>query len=241
MNKSNVSENNRNGFFAVVVAGGTGKRFGADKPKQFCMLKHKPLLAWSTDVFLSLTECLRLVVVTHPDWIHDAEKIIGASSSSKNALIVPGGASRQDSSRQGLLSLDSHSQTPVLIHDAARPGVTPMLIRTVHHAVASGCDAVIPVVNSCDSLVVRHNNIVIDYPDRSTIAHVQTPQGFRLDVIKKAHMEAFYSGRHDYPDDGIVAQKAGYSVVTVPGDPQNRKVTVRGDCNGYNPPACFHT
>ena len=231
MQSKNTNTHHKNGFFAVLVAGGIGKRFGHSKPKQFCLLENKPILKWSAEVFLSMTECLQLVIVSHPDWISATEDIIYSSAFSDKVLIIPGGITRQASCRNGIMAIDADDLSPVLIHDAARPWVTRRLVKTVYNAVLTGNDAVIPIDKSTDSIVICKNNVVVDYPDRTNVAHVQTPQGFRLGVIRKAHLEAMKSQTDDYvyPDDGVIALKAGYPVVTVSGEPENRKVTLPGD------------
>jgi 2-C-methyl-D-erythritol 4-phosphate cytidylyltransferase / 2-C-methyl-D-erythritol 2,4-cyclodiphosphate synthase len=224
-------------FHAVIVAAGSGNRFGASKPKQFCTLGDKPVLRWSIDAFGVFDTLESLVVVCHPDWMDEAESIASSSPVSSRITIVPGGEHRQDSCRLGLETLKGDPRTPVLIHDAARPWISRKLIDTILTSLASGCSAVIPVISLTDSVIIHHNNIVVDYPDRSSIARVQTPQGFRLGVILEAHRFAVHRGVSMLTDDGAVALEAGFAVAVVPGDPDNRKITVPEDMKtGYSPP-----
>lgn len=216
-------------FHVVIVAAGSGNRFGALKPKQFCTLGDKPVLRWSIDAFAVFETLESLVVACHPDWMDEAESIASSSPVSNRITVVPGGESRQDSCRLGLETLSGDPRAPVLIHDAARPWISPKLIESILASLASGCSAVIPVIEVTDSVIIHHNNIVIDYPDRSSIARVQTPQGFRLGVILEAHRFAVRRGIRTFTDDGAVALEAGYAIAVVPGDPDNRKITVPED------------
>ena len=226
MNTSNQNKlSSLPAFHAVIVAGGTGNRFGSEKPKQFINLNNKPILKWSIDAFAAFDSLSALVIVSHPDWIDLTHSIAKQSPIYHKIIVVPGGEYRQDSCRIGLDALMGPDHIPVLIHDAARPWVSHNLITTILKTLAGGCNAVIPTINATDSLIIHHNNIVIDYPDRKTIAHVQTPQGFILSAIKDAHHAALQRGIHTFTDDGIVAMEAGYTVAVIPGEPDNKKIT----------------
>ncbi|MGB3976683.1 MAG: 2-C-methyl-D-erythritol 4-phosphate cytidylyltransferase [bacterium] len=226
MNTSNQNKSvSLPAFHAVIVAGGTGNRFGSEKPKQFINLNNKPILKWSIDAFAAFDSLNTLVIVSHPDWIDLTHSIAKLTPIFHKIKIVPGGEYRQDSCRMGLDALEGPDQIPVLIHDAARPWVSHNLITTILKTLAGGCTAVIPTIACTDSLIIHHNNIVIDYPDRKTIAHVQTPQGFILSAIRDAHHAALHRGIHTYTDDGVVAMEAGYTVAVIPGEPDNKKIT----------------
>ncbi|MBN1295472.1 2-C-methyl-D-erythritol 4-phosphate cytidylyltransferase, partial [bacterium] len=104
-------------WYAVIVAGGTGSRFGGSRPKQFYLLESRPVLQWSIDAFFQCPSLTRLVVVSHPDWIEETGRIIRKQTFSDRITLVPGGSYRQDSCRNGLRSLPDEPDAPVLIHD----------------------------------------------------------------------------------------------------------------------------
>lgn len=226
-----TSSANRNSFCCVIVAGGSGSRFGGALPKQFAVLKGRPVLRWSVDAFAGCPELTELVIVSHPDWMDETARTVESSPAFPRIRIVPGGTYRQDSCRIGLQALQCDAGQPVLIHDAARPWVSEKLIRLVLSALQAGCAAVIPVLPVRDSLVIIRNNLAIDYADRSTLGHVQTPQGFILETIRAEHNRMGSENSRNYTDDASIMLAAGYPVSIVPGDPQNSKITVLADLN----------
>ena len=133
---------------------------------------------------------------------------------------VAGGATRSDSVRAGLAAVPS-AATIVCVHDAARPLATPELFAAVIDAVRGGADAVVPAVAVTDTIkVVDGDGAVVDTPDRATLVAVQTPQAFRADALRRAH-----AGGGDGTDDAALVERLGGRVVTVPGEPWNRKIT----------------
>ena len=215
-------------WFAVIVAGGSGKRFGGPKPKQFLKLNYKPVLKWSVDCFFSVPGLTTMVIVTHKDWISETSDLFSGSPFKDRIIVTPGGKQRQDSCRLGLLALNDASDAPVLIHDAARPWVTSNLVTSVLNIVRTG-HCVIPIVKATDSIVSIDSGIVQSYPDRSNIGYVQTPQGFPLDLIRDLHLEVFNAGQGEFTDDGSLALSRGYPVLTVDGESSNRKITHKDD------------
>jgi len=215
-------------WYAVVVAGGSGRRFGGDLPKQFLPLQDKPVLLWSIDTFFACRGLQQLVVAAHSDWLTRTREILSTSPHKNKITVVEGGPTRQISCYHALKTLPGDDKNPVLIHDAARPWITQQLIQRVLAAVQSG-NCVIPAIEAVDSIVTMKNGVVIDYPDRSSIGYVQTPQGFPLDVIQSLHQEYFVNNKTSAADDGSIAMKAGFPVIIVPGDPGNKKITVSQD------------
>ncbi len=139
---------------------------------------------------------------------------------------MPGGTTRQESVFNALRALGDNI-THVLIHDAARPCASPALIERVLDALASH-DAVVPAVAATDTLVRDYQGRVDAIIDREHVAGVQTPQGFRLDLILRAHREAKARGFHS-SDDGSLVLALGEPVHTVAGQRTNIKVTFRED------------
>jgi len=147
-------------------------------------------------------------------------------AATKLHTFVVGGATRQESVFNGLRALPDGFQH-VLIHDAARPCVSPTLIASVLDALQSH-DAVVPAVAVTDTLVRNYESKVDAIIDRVHVAGVQTPQAFRLELIVRAHREARARGFQS-SDDGSLVLALGEPVHTVPGERSNIKVTVRED------------
>jgi 2-C-methyl-D-erythritol 4-phosphate cytidylyltransferase/2-C-methyl-D-erythritol 2,4-cyclodiphosphate synthase len=198
---------------AVVAAAGSGSRFGGEVPKQFRLLRGRPVLDWSLDVLLG-TGSLASVVVVLPRggewkrwWVPHPD-----------VTLAEGGERRQDSVLNGLGALDG-SVTHVLVHDAARPLLTRALVKLVIQA-ATGA-GVVPVVPVRDT--------VRKFPEgsgpgetlpREDLWLTQTPQGFRVDLLLAA-----LSGAEEVTDEASAMERAGHTVVPVPGDPSNIKLT----------------
>jgi len=215
-------------WYAVIVAGGSGKRFGGPQPKQFLEIKNTPVLLWSVEMFFSCPGLEELIISTHPDWMTRTREILKATKYINRITVVEGGPTRQVSCHHALRVLPEDEETPVLIHDAARPWVSQEIIQRVLSAVQVG-NCVIPAIEAVDSIVAMNNGVVMDYPDRSNIGYVQTPQGFPLGIIQRLHRDHFDENKVSATDDGSMVMKAGYPVIIVPGDPGNKKITVDGD------------
>jgi len=153
------------------------------------------------------------------DWAVDAARVVADGT----VLVVPGGATRSESVRAGLQAVPPDADV-VVVHDAARPCATPALVRAVVDAVASGRDGAVPGVPPVDTVKRVAGDMVLETLDRGTLVTVQTPQAFRAEVLRRAH-----EGAADATDDAALVEAAGGRVVTVPGDPANRKVTVPDD------------
>ncbi len=196
--------------WSVIVAGGSGARFGA--MKQLEMLGHQRILDWAIQ---AMEVCDGGTVVVAP-----AEYVEEISASLESAiLVVAGGASRAESVRAGLRALPAEA-THVLVHDAARPLTTTELVNRVVGALEAGADAAVPVVPVTDTL----RTIDGDPVDRSGYVAVQTPQGFDLGVLRAAH-----SGGGEATDDATLVSRNGGTVVHVDGDVRNIKITVSQD------------
>jgi len=198
--------------WTVVVAGGSGARFGG--AKQYADIGGRRMLDHTVAVARS---CSAGVVVVVP-----AADV--AAESSRGLVAVAGGATRSDSVRAGLAAVPDEA-TIVCVHDAARPFAGAELFDDVVRAVHDGADGAIPGVAVTDTIkVVDAGRRVVATPDRSTLVAVQTPQAFRAAVLRRAHE----SGGHG-TDDAALVEQAGGTVVVVDGDVDNRKVTLPGD------------
>jgi len=213
---------------ALIVAGGSGDRFGGPIPKQYLDLGGVPILRRSVLAFLNHPHIDRVQVVingAHREWY---DKAVGDLGLPEPAI---GGATRQDSVRLGLEAL-SKTQKPdlVMIHDAARPLIDTATITAVRKALNKepGAIAAKPLV---DTLKRGTNEIIETTIDRQNLWQAHTPQAFRFDAILKAHQAAKGA---QLTDDAAVAEKAGIKVSLVPSNPDNMKITNPDDLDRAN-------
>lgn len=212
-------------YNVVIPAAGQGKRMGAGRNKQFIELDGKPLLAWTLSVFQEDDWCERIVIAVNPSETDDIKDIVASYGITKTTNITAGGAERQDSVYEGLKKIDTESI--VLIHDGARPLVT---IDAIHRVViqANQRGAAVLAVPVKDTIKKAAGGIIAETLKRSSLWAVQTPQAFRLSLIKKAHEQAqkqTLSGT----DDASLVERLGCPVSIVNGDYQNIKLTTPDD------------
>lgn len=208
---------------ALIVAGGSGQRFGAERPKQYLDLAGKPVLRRTVEAFLGHPQVTGVRVVIDPSWrdAYDAA-LFGLALPDP----VAGGASRQDSVRHGLEALVADGAPDlVLIHDAARPLIDADTIAAVIGALDNtpGAIAAVPVA---DTLKRGSGNAITDTVNRDGLWRAQTPQGFRFPDILEAHRAA---AGLSLTDDAAVAERAGLAVALVPSKEDNFKVTTPDD------------
>ena len=199
---------------AIIVAAGRGTRAGGEIPKQWQSLAGRPVLAHTLDAFAGL----RRVLVIHPD---DRAR---ANALAPGVEIVTGGATRAQSVRNALESLAESGVDKVLIHDGARPLVSPAQIARIVDALETS-PAAAPALAVTDALWKGAEGRVIGTQTREGLWRAQTPQGFRFTGILAAHRT--FVG--DAADDVEVAMAAGLPVAIVPGEETNLKLTFPGD------------
>ncbi|HEY3090950.1 MAG TPA: 2-C-methyl-D-erythritol 4-phosphate cytidylyltransferase [Jatrophihabitantaceae bacterium] len=199
---------------AILVAAGTGQRLGADVPKAFCTVRGRTLLSYAHARFAAHPKVGRVIVVAPADRIGDAKALTGPD-------VVAGGATRQASVAAGL-AVVPHNVDAVLVHDVARAFVPADVIDRVVAALRDGADAVIPTRPVTDTIKrVDAGGRVIETVARSTLVAVQTPQGFRRDVLIAAHA----AGSGDVTDDAGLVEALGGTVVAVDGADEAFKIT----------------
>ena len=202
---------------AVIVAGGTGFRFGGDIPKQFIKINGQEILSFSVNTFLDHPQIDEVIIVCHPDW---KEHII---TNYPNCIVVKGDQRRQDSSMKGV-SIVSDESEHVLIHDAVRPFVSKKIISDCLSALENS-DGSAPIMNVSNSLIQLEKEKAT-YVDRSQIREVQTPQCFRKELIS----EALSSDIEGTDDIGIVLRLFPESKLSfIPGNRDNLKITTERD------------
>ena len=210
------------GTIALVVAAGRGQRFGAGLPKQYHRLAGRAVLHHSVSAFAHHPRVDGVRVVIHAD-----DRALYDEALDGLALLdpVPGGATRQDSCRLGLESLEALAPGSVLIHDGARPAIDAGLIDRVIGAL-DGAPGAIPALPVSDSLKRVAGAAIVEAVDREGLWRAQTPQGFRFPGILAAHRAA--AGR-ELTDDAAVAALAGLAVAVVEGSEGNVKITAEDD------------
>ncbi len=207
---------------ALIMAAGSGERFGGETPKQYRLLAGKPVLRHTVEAFLAHPAVDRVRVVINP--AHRSlclEALHGLPVGDP----IDGGASRQASVRLGLEALGDTPPGFVLVQDGVRPLTDAGTIKRVRHALDEVPAAIagVPVV---DTLKRGQDGLTIGTVDRSGLWRAQTPQGFAYDSILAAHRTASDS---DITDDAAIAERAGLSVALVPGNEDNLKVTTEDD------------
>ena len=180
---------------AIVLAGGDGNRFGGELPKQFVRLAGDPILLRTLRA-LGTTAVDRVVVVSHPSWIDDSREVVAAAALDVPVVVVPGGETRNESTRSGLRALEAEDDDVVLVHDAVRPLVPLDVIQRSIEPILSGrADSTDTVIPSADTLVIVEGEDVVEIPDRARYRRGQTPQAFRKSVLSRAYEAAAPRGR----------------------------------------------
>lgn len=219
---------------AIIVAAGRGTRARPHAlPKQYRPLAGRPLVAHSLEATLRHPAIARVLCVIHPDDMSLYEESVrGLDHDGK--LLAPGfgGATRQASVHAGLEALAARMERApdiVLVHDAARPFLSPQLIdRAIAAAELHG--AAVPGLTVTDTVkIVGADGLVAETPDRARLRTVQTPQAFTFQALLSAHRAAAAQGVDGFTDDGAIAEWAGGSVHIFPGDAHNVKLTTGED------------
>jgi 2-C-methyl-D-erythritol 4-phosphate cytidylyltransferase/2-C-methyl-D-erythritol 2,4-cyclodiphosphate synthase len=211
---------------AILVAAGRGLRAGAGGPKQYRTIGGQTVIFRAMQAFCQHPDVFAVQPVVNPD---DIAIFNDAVASLRHQPPTRGGATRQASVHAGLEALAGEKPDIVLIHDAARPFVTPAVIsRAIAAAERTG--AAVPAIAVTDTIKqVSDAGDVEATPDRARLRIAQTPQAFRFDVILDAHRRAARDGRSDFTDDAALAEWAGLTVATFEGDPANMKLTTPED------------
>lgn len=192
--------------WTVIVAGGSGLRFGSRK--QFADLAGRSVLQRSVDAAASVSQ--GVVIVVPKDTVSDIEVTARA-----DVRVVAGGQTRAESVRCGIAAVPADAAV-LLVHDAARPLATPELFARVVAAVRNGSNAVIPTVAVADTIRHVDGGVV----DRSRLLAVQTPQGFDATTLRSAHASG-----GEATDDATLVEAGGHVVETIEGEAENRKLT----------------
>jgi 2-C-methyl-D-erythritol 4-phosphate cytidylyltransferase len=209
---------------AIIVAAGTGSRFG--EKKQFRLLGKRPLLFYAIQPFTELDFITEIIVVVHTDDVSRMERELKSLISTKSLKVVQGGAHRQDSVYAGMQVVSSQADL-ICIHDGVRPFVTGELIKDAVNA-CENHDGVVVAIPSRDTLKQVMGDQAIGTLDRSSIWQAQTPQVFSPGPLKEA-MDIAHKEKLQGTDEAALLERIGYQVGIVMGSPYNLKITTPED------------
>jgi 2-C-methyl-D-erythritol 4-phosphate cytidylyltransferase len=207
---------------AVVLAAGSSQRMRG-RDKLFLEVAGLPLIAWTVQAVASAKTVRRIILVSRPDRVdlmRDASWV-----QEVGATVVAGGSRRQDSVALGVAEADGEV---VLIHDGARPLVTPKVVDRVARA-ARKHGAAVPVAEVPESMRRVIDGRIVGIIDRIDLFRSQTPHGARRELLLEAYRRQDPHGLPTFIDETTLVQSTGFTVTPVKGDPANLKVTLRGD------------
>lgn len=215
---------------AVILAGGSGDRFGRAGGKQLARIYDKPVLTWSAEAFDAVGDVGLIVIVCPEDRREEyLREAIDPFPFVTPVVLAPSGSIRQESAFSGLEYVPEEFEY-VALHDGARPLVTPELIM---HAVSTlkgnlDADGVVVAHRTIDTLKVVEHGVIVGTPDRSVFWNAQTPQVFRAGIYRRAHASALADGFVG-TDDSSLIERLGGRVLIVEGPRNNIKLTVPED------------
>ncbi len=217
---------------SIILASGTGERFGENIPKQFYKIKNKTILEYSLDAFEQNKNIDEIILVTNPNFNDLSREIVFKNNYKKVVKIVNGGATRVDSSRIGTSYADDDSN--VLIHDAVRAFVTQKIIDDNIEALKK-YEAVGTAIDTIDTIIeIDENGFIKKIPQRNMLKRIQTPQSFRAKLIKQAHEIALKNNDKNFTDDcGLILKYNLAPIFLVQGDEKNLKITQKSDLRQF--------
>ncbi|CDB34227.1 2-C-methyl-D-erythritol 4-phosphate cytidylyltransferase [Eggerthella sp. CAG:209] len=220
---------------AIILAGGSGERFGHEGGKQLVEIAGKPILTRSAEVFDAVGDVGLIVIVCPEERMSEyLSKAIDPFPFVTPIVMAPAGSIRQESAFSGL-ELVPEEYEFVMLHDGARPLITKELIE---HTISTlkgniDCDGALVGHPSIDTLKVVENGVVVGTPDRSVFWNAQTPQVFRAGIYRRAHASAPYASALSDgfvgTDDSSLIERLGGRVLMVEGKRDNIKLTVPED------------
>ncbi|MBQ1311262.1 MAG: 2-C-methyl-D-erythritol 4-phosphate cytidylyltransferase [Blautia sp.] len=214
---------------AIVLAAGRGKRMQSGTPKQFMLLRGKPLLYYSLRVFEDSPLVDHVILVTEEENIAFCRsEIVERYGFHKVERITAGGKERYDSVYQGLIACEGTDY--VLIHDSARPFIDGLMLERGLSAAVKYKACVLAMPSKDTVKIAGEDGFVKETPDRSRVWIIQTPQIFSYDLVRNAYDQLRAVGMEGVTDDAMVVEKAaGRKVYLVEGDYKNIKITTPED------------
>lgn len=214
---------------AVILASGSGSRFGAKLPKQFVRLAGKPVIQYTVEAFEAASVIDEVIIVTKEEFVDYVYEIINAQTFKKVTKVIVGGAERYDSTLSALKAIKDN-EANLIIHDAVRPFVSENIINRCVDALKI-YNAVDVVVDATDTIVRVKDNVITEIPDRRFLKRGQTPQAFKKTTLEKAFKLFMQDENKVASDDcGIVLKYLPKElIVTVQGEESNFKITHQQD------------
>lgn len=211
---------------AIIVAAGSGSRFGGDKPKQFLELAKKPLLFHTIEKFENCPLINEIVLVIASDQLNTYRELAVKFGARKVSKIVFGGKTRAESVSKGFGVVDSAKTNIVAVHDGARPFVTvEEITATIKKALETGAACLVaPVVDTIKEVA---DGKIAQTVDRANLRRALTPQAFHYDILRNALLSANLS--EAATDECYLVEKIGFKISIVEGSPKNIKITTRED------------
>jgi 2-C-methyl-D-erythritol 4-phosphate cytidylyltransferase len=218
-----------NTYSVIIAAAGEGKRINSPIPKPYIEIKKYPIIIRTLKHFDKIKEVEKIIIVTHKDWVNYCSSLIKkyfyeSKTGNKKYYVVKGGKERQDSVNEGLKIINTDF---VFVHDAARPFIDLSLILNLIKS-SKKYDAVIPVVPSINTLKEIKSGFVCKHLSRDSICEVQTPQLFRVDILKAAYKKAYFD-KFYATDDSALVERLGIKVKVIEGIKNNIKITTPQD------------
>jgi len=215
---------------AIILAGGTGERFGKEGGKQLVEIAGKPILTWSAEAFDAVGDVGLIVIVCPEERMREyLARAIDPFPFVTPVVLAPAGSIRQESAFSGLEYVGDDYEY-VVLHDGARPLISPDLILHTINTVKGNfdCDGAVVAHPAVDTLKVVENGVIMGTPDRSVFWNAQTPQVFRTGIYRRAHASALSDGFVG-TDDSALIERLGGRVLVVEGKRDNIKLTVPED------------
>lgn len=217
------------GYNSVIIpAAGQGKRMGTSIKKQYLKIGNKPIIAHTLEKFIQSKWIHEIIVViAEEDRGYMNNEILNKYNFNKQIKLVIGGKERQESVYNGLINISNKTEV-VLIHDGARPFISEEEIQKVIEGVWTYGACIVGVRVKDTIKMIDKEGYIMDTPDRSKLWSIQTPQGFKKEIILKAHKKA-KEDKYLGTDDGVLVERLGYRVKIIEGKYENIKITTTDD------------
>ncbi len=215
----------------IILAGGIGRRFLSDAPKQFSLINDKPILAYTIEKFNSLEEVDEILVVSHRSFVQNVRDIVEKYSFEKVLYVVEGGERRFDSVFAALKIYGESEESGVLVHDGVRPLISHNLIKKCISSLKE-YPACVPLLQATNTLLKVENEKVVGYVEREGLYNAQTPQCFLLSVLREAYAKAFLDEtKISFTDDCSVVSHylPNVEIKMIEGEAENVKLTLNSD------------
>lgn len=210
---------------AIILAGGSGQRFGSKLPKQYILIKDKPILYYTLSTFNSCKYIDDIIIVSNVQYLEKTKSIVNEYNINKVKNIISGGDNRQDSVYCALKYLKNNkykNDDIIVIHDSVRPMIDKKTIENcINKAITYGASTA--AIKTKDTIVIKKQDKIDKNLDRNLLCNIQTPQCFKLDVIYKAH--TFPKKIDNATDDTVLVRNMGKDVHLVESNNDNIKIT----------------